>query len=756
MGRPSLPSRSLVNSALAGLALLSCIVWGSVFVGAWQQIGQPFAGFRYGTVLRVSPWNESSWNGIQQGLVTHDLLVEANGQSLHSADELTRLVQSVPVGTPVRYTYDHKGKAQTVSVETQRFGFTDFALSFLPSLLISGIFLLIGIASFLIRPGNPAARAHLLMTLSFGMFLTLGIDNDTNRWFDTPWFSAFSLACFLPGSSLVHLALTFPREKRLLLGWPSVASVPYVLAFFIVINLGWLEAWVPRFLLFALWTAIGFVWFFANLIRAVVRPVDPLAEIQARAVLLGASVAFLPGVTTYFFPVIFGDAFGLSSLPLRIATLCTILFPLSIGYTIVRHHLFDIELVIKRTLSYGLVTWVLGVLYFGILWALGFLLGESSQAVNALATAIVALLFAPVRDRTKSWVDRRFFRRSYDFQQTVTNFGERSRESLGTPQLLGLFTDEVNRALQPDFIAILTRPEGIHDLVLVHSQGLETDQRLVIPADRVLSAPGLEASAILRAAGKELGILKNALCFPLRFKGELVGCVLIGPRKSQLDYGEQDRLLLLNLTQQLSMWIKNAQLFSQLSRRAAELEQLVKRYEEANVQAMTDPLTGLNNRRAFQNHLGGMVAEARRSRRPLSIILFDIDHFKRFNDTWGHAVGDQVLSTVAQVLSDATRLSDISARWGGEEFVVALPGTGTKEALIVAERIRTCVAAASLMDTEGRLLPPITVSLGLSLLHPEDDGDSVIHRADRGLYVAKSSGRNQVQTVEDAEGAASA
>ncbi len=708
-----------------------------MLLGACQQIGQPFAGFRFGTVLRVGPWNEPSWNGLQKGLNTHDLILEANGQTLHSADELARIVRSVPVGTPVRYTYAHKGEVRTVLVETQRFGFEDFALSFLPILLIGGIFLLIGTASFLMRPGNPAAQAHLLMTLSFGMFLTLGIDNDTYRWFDLSGVSLFSLACFMPGSSFVHLALTFPRQNRVLRERRFLASVPYVLAVLLVLNLNGLEDFVPRYLLFSFWTAIGFFWFFGSLIRAVVRPGDPLEAIQAKAVLVGACFAFLPGITAYFFPVIFGDAFGVSSLPIRIATLSTILFPLSIGYAIVRHHLFDIELVIKRTLRYSLVTWVLGAVYFGILWGLRFVLGESSHAGNAMATAAVALLFAPLRDRTKSWVDALFFRGSYDFQQIVTSFGERSRESLGTQELLGLFTEEVNRALQPDFIAILTRPEGTHDLVLVHSLGLPADHRFhYMPIDRALDVSG------------------RALSFPLQFKGEVVGCVLIGPRKSHLDYGDQDRLLLSNLTQQLSMWLKNAQLFTQLTRRAAELEQLVQRYEEANAQAMTDPLTGLYNRRAFQDHLGRMLAEARRSQRPLSVILFDIDHFKHFNDTYGHAVGDRVISTVAEVLHVATRDSDVSARWGGEEFIVVLPGTGLKDALNAAERIRTCVAAASLTDGEGRALPSITVSVGVSVLHSEDDGDSVIHRADRGLYAAKSRGRNQVRTLDDAECAA--
>lgn len=167
---------------------------------------------------------------------------------------------------------------------------------------------------------------------------------------------------------------------------------------------------------------------------------------------------------------------------------------------------------------------------------------------------------------------------------------------------------------------------------------------------------------------------------------------------------------------------------------------------------LTDALTGVNNRRYFDQRLVEEIARSLRSGQRLSCIFVDIDHFKQVNDTHGHPVGDKVLQGVAQRIREQMRSADVVARFGGEEFALLLVQTGQELALDVAERIREEVAQRPIPAHSG-LSVPITLSLGVSTLIPgRDQGDlqalseRLIGAADRALYAAKNGGRNQVRS----------
>lgn len=154
--------------------------------------------------------------------------------------------------------------------------------------------------------------------------------------------------------------------------------------------------------------------------------------------------------------------------------------------------------------------------------------------------------------------------------------------------------------------------------------------------------------------------------------------------------------------------------------------------------AVTDGLTGLRNRRSFQERLGQEVARAHRNGTPLSIAMLDVDWFKEYNDTFGHPAGDHVLKEVADVLKRNARQTDLVARYGGEEFVLILPHTELAGAVKLAERIREDIATAPWP------LRPVTASLGVAEIAPLDTATSLVTRADVSLYRAKSGGRNAV------------
>lgn len=160
-------------------------------------------------------------------------------------------------------------------------------------------------------------------------------------------------------------------------------------------------------------------------------------------------------------------------------------------------------------------------------------------------------------------------------------------------------------------------------------------------------------------------------------------------------------------------------------------------------QAMTDPLTGLCNRRHFILRANEELHRARRTGVPLAVLYLDIDHFKIINDNYGHALGDQVLVTVARACRDALGGEDLLARMGGEEFAALLPGQDKTAAQMTAERLRSCLGEVVTRSEDGQIVT-ITISIGVTAL-ASDDGDmlSVLDRADRALYQAKTLGRNR-------------
>ncbi|MBV7266663.1 GGDEF domain-containing protein [Erythrobacter ani] len=167
----------------------------------------------------------------------------------------------------------------------------------------------------------------------------------------------------------------------------------------------------------------------------------------------------------------------------------------------------------------------------------------------------------------------------------------------------------------------------------------------------------------------------------------------------------------------------------------------VREASRARELAETDALTGLANRRSLMAQLDEMILQARRTSKPLVLIVFDIDHFKSVNDTYGHLAGDKVLQSIARISSDQARDADIMARVGGEEFVWVVPGANESAARVMSERLRHCVATESATD----VVPAVTISAGIAELVPGDTSLSFFARADSALYDAKHAGRNQVR-----------
>lgn len=171
----------------------------------------------------------------------------------------------------------------------------------------------------------------------------------------------------------------------------------------------------------------------------------------------------------------------------------------------------------------------------------------------------------------------------------------------------------------------------------------------------------------------------------------------------------------------------------------------IKRVTTLELQNITDPLLGIYNRRYLDQRLNEEVARAQRYKLPLSLLLFDIDHFKQINDQFGHLIGDRVLSSMGRILQEQVRKSDLAARYGGEEIVIVLPNTAEEEAFTMAERLRLLLGQTAYAEQElnnGGV--HCTVSIGVASLIDETGGADLLHKSDVAMYQAKRTGRNRV------------
>lgn len=189
-------------------------------------------------------------------------------------------------------------------------------------------------------------------------------------------------------------------------------------------------------------------------------------------------------------------------------------------------------------------------------------------------------------------------------------------------------------------------------------------------------------------------------------------------------------------------------LHEEMGASTAEVGRLREQLEKAQGEALVDPLTELHNRRAFEQAMVRVPGSAAEDRSPCSLLMADIDHFKRINDTYGHVFGDKVIRYVAQRISLSIKGRDVAARYGGEEFAMLLPETTVQGAMVLAEQIRMTVARGKIHRAgQAEPIGGVTISIGVAESVPGDTIEGLVQRADEALYKSKEGGRNQVTSA---------
>lgn len=288
-------------------------------------------------------------------------------------------------------------------------------------------------------------------------------------------------------------------------------------------------------------------------------------------------------------------------------------------------------------------------------------------------------------------------------------------------------------ALYPDSSGVIyLRNASKNNLERLHGWGDETISEAVFaPEDCWALRRGAAVSVQLHAANatlcKHLGSKHadaTSLCLPMQAQGETVGMLCLQWPRTSLARDERPAQQIGN---RLGLAIANLQL-----------------RETLRYQSIVDPLTGLYNRRHLEESLARDLARAEREDSTVAVLMIDVDHFKRYNDRYGHALGDQVLQQVGSTLLDFCRRGDLAARYGGEEFTVVMSGIDEVTAIARAEKLRARMVDTRLMQA-GREIPAVTISVGVAMYPAHGNTQAVlIDAADQALYAAKRRGRNRV------------
>jgi len=314
----------------------------------------------------------------------------------------------------------------------------------------------------------------------------------------------------------------------------------------------------------------------------------------------------------------------------------------------------------------------------------------------------------------------------------INRFGA-SRYSIDDLQLFqDAATPDVAAALAPCAVVRVTKGEQILDTVRAHLY-IVLSGALGVAAETAMGEPTIDRILPGESAGEQ-SVLDEAANLTAMTALEDTELLVIEPDVLWKLIDEHNGVAR-NMLRLLSFRIRTA---NALLRRRQKLGQFYRQL------SLNDGLTGLYNRAWLADMLPKLVARARQDGTPLSLVMIDLDHFKQFNDTHGHIVGDHALATAAAVVKNALRPSDFAVRYGGEEMMAILPNTGLQAALLVAERLCTRLRDTVVFEGMDIPLPHVTGSFGVASLSKEQDELKLIEAADAALYRAKQAGRDRI------------
>lgn len=690
------------------------------------------------------------------GMLPGDRILALAGVSVSSPADYDRVAATFQRGVPVEYTVLRDGKRLTLTI-TPGVAFPWGA--FVLQAAVALAYLALALVVISQRPGDM--RARLLFWFSFLVSLEVALPSVVvgNVALTTVRGCIFYLLSGAQMGLELHLASVIPDHQAWVRRWRWVVPAFYVTGGLLAGGAVWsflagrlpvaappllgagadeemLEAALP------VW-ALGVVLLVGS--QALHHP-SPTGRHQAGLVLLGV----IPWMAYVMVTAVLdwgggGTPYWLGSLE----PFALLAYPVAVFVAIFRYQLFDLAVVVRRSMIYATLTGLMVLIFYAGVGAGGalvarFVEGGASVWVIAGATLLLGLLFAPLHRGVQNFIERQFFPERHLLRQRLTALTA-ELASIGKLPLMGQYLVERLRDIfAVRAVTVLLADPTSRLLLTLASSRVDTGRSfeasfLLSPDD-----PGVQLlargnrplpSAVLAAKSatlaQRLEFFDATLAVPVLVSRRLVGMLLFGEKLAGAKFRAEELELLELVSLHVGAVFENARL-----------------YESATF----DGLTGLLRRERILEQLERELARALRYNRPLSLGMADIDRFKEVNDSYGHLIGDSLLSLVARALSGALRSTDAVGRYGGEEFLLLFPETDAASAPLVADKLRRVVEGLELRTAEGELLRT-TISVGLASLEELAGGEPVsaaalISLADARLLTAKRLGRNRVVAGE--------
>jgi diguanylate cyclase (GGDEF)-like protein len=739
---------------LAGLIFVAINLTGSYKFGAQLIVGfTPNAENDQAGVL-VQDVNSGS-PAYRANLTANDLIVAVNGKPVKNLDEYIEVVHKQVAAKTLTLKVKRADGEHIIKVErVRRLSLTRFAIG----VILVLIFLVVGLICYFKSPQDERAQVALLLFLAIAANNAALVDYlpaDSTHWIDQALSICNTIIRSLALGMIGVLPLYVPQRKKILDRSKWILLLVFAPAIILaVLTLIDYQLTIHQYSyrvmdqkLFALLDLnllhALFIYGPLMLLHTYRQAENAAVRRQAKTMIYGISCWAAINTLLLFADrnmsgSMLGDSFYANSID--------VLLPITVFFTVYRHKLFDIDVLIRKSLTYTLVSGALLVFYFSLVAITTWLIAatfkyQSSVVTVAFSTLMVGFGFTPVRRYSQRLVDRMFFREKYDYLNLINEIFFQLTASLDLDRITEELSKKLFAGMKLKQIAVLIPDEQQSCYLVRCTQGEfsinDIENRLMLrSSDKIISLLALHKEPIsaqeltkYELSGREaeaMAALGSELFVPIVLR-QLVAVLALGEKQSEAAFDEDDLNFLSTVGRQAAIVMENARLF--------EL-------------ATYDGLTALMRRTAFEGVFEDEIRRCRRYHRNLSLLMIDIDHFKTFNDTYGHAVGDFVLKRVAQAIKDQLRATDTPSRYGGEEFSVLLSETGHAAALKVAENLRARIATLKLDIDNGREVQ-ITVSIGVfSGIGAElPDAAEIYSRADMALYQAKAQGRNRVNSV---------
>lgn len=570
---------------ICNFVFIFCLLVSIYDINDW--IGNNFPGFMVYSNRVVGEETLDTWTGNRNGIVSFDKILAVDGKKINSSPEMYEYVAGTSAGTNIEYTILRAGKVTNVEVPSMEFDRTDFIKLFAPLFLLGSIVFLVGFFVYNSKPGLLQARVFYLFCFIFGLWVTTTFDSHTNYILDIETNLFMLVAPFF-----IMLSLVFPSESRLFRNHGSkIIAGSFLISLLLIATQNvfssntqvWSHVVLGSWFYILLSTIVLVVSLFVSYFRSQ----NTLDKHRSFIVLIGSFLGFVIPSGLAIITVLFNYS-NITYLILFVG-----FFPISIAYAIVKHKLFDIHVIIQKTIVYSITTAAVAGLFifsfFGLNLVLSHEIKLSSPFYLLLLSAVVVIAINPLKNLVQNIVDVSFFRNKYDYERSVSEFSDSLPSLLNVREISRHLMHTVNKTLFNDcgYLFICDRESGLYENCFSFQNGTLEKKNMRLDEEQPLfNYLYMHKKEIFREdiltlddynksrdeLIKLFDEMNASIVFPLFFKDDLLGLLFLGGKKSGQMYSTEDVNFIKTIVSQTAISIKNSFSFELVEDYADELE----------------------------------------------------------------------------------------------------------------------------------------------------------------------------------------